>query len=109
MQGRDLSADLFGPAPSAAPVGKDLSADLFGAPAAPATPAAAPAASVGRDLSADLFGAKAPAKKEERPEDQSFLRQVADVPLKITGGVATGVRMIADAFGADSSVSKNIR
>lgn len=107
MQGRDLSAELFGPAPSTSPVGRDLSADLFGAPSA--TPAAAPAASVGRDLSADLFGAKAPAKKEERPEDQSFLRQVADVPLKVAGGAAMGVRMIADAFGADSSVSKNMR
>lgn len=51
----------------------------------------------------------APAKREERPEDQSFLREVADVPLKVAGGVATGVRMIADAFGADSSVSKNVR
>lgn len=50
-----------------------------------------------------------PAKKEERPEDQSFLRGVADVPLKIAGGVTTGVRMIADAFGADTSVGKTLR
>jgi hypothetical protein len=44
-----------------------------------------------------------------RPEDQSFLREVADVPLKIAGGVTTGIRLVADAFGADSSASKNIR
>ena len=50
-----------------------------------------------------------PAKKEVRPEDQSFLREVADVPLKLTGGVVTGIRMISDAFGADSAASKNLR
>jgi hypothetical protein len=46
---------------------------------------------------------------EPRPEDQSFLRSVADVPLNITQGGATGIRMIADAFGADSSTSKTLR
>lgn len=46
---------------------------------------------------------------EPRPEDQSVLRQFADVPLKIGAGAVTGVRMIADAFGADSSVSKTLR
>lgn len=49
------------------------------------------------------------AKPEEKPEDQSFLRQVADVPLKAVSGVATGVRMIADAFGAGSNVSNAIK
>lgn len=48
-------------------------------------------------------------KPEEKPEDQSFLRQVADVPLKAVSGVATGVRMIADAFGAGSDVSNSIK
>ena len=38
-----------------------------------------------------------------------LLRQVADVPLKVGAGAVTGVRMIADAFGADSSVGKNLR
>ena len=38
-----------------------------------------------------------------------FLRQVADVPLKVGAGAVTGVRMIADAFGADSSIGKNLR
>jgi hypothetical protein len=50
-----------------------------------------------------------PAKKEVRPEDQNFLRQVADVPLKVGSGVVSGVRMVADAMGADSAVSKNLR
>lgn len=38
-----------------------------------------------------------------------ILRQAADLPLKTTAGVVTGVRMIADAFGADSGVGKNLR
>lgn len=38
-----------------------------------------------------------------------FLRQVADVPLKAGAGVVTGVRMIADAFGADTGVGKSLR
>ena len=50
-----------------------------------------------------------PVKREERPEDQSFLRQVADVPLKVGAGLVTGIRMIADAAGADSSTSKTLR
>lgn len=50
--------------------------------------------------------AKAP---EARPEDQSVLRQFADVPLKIGAGAVTGVRMIADAFGANTDVSKSLR
>ena len=52
----------------------------------------------------------APTKPAEpRPEDQSMLRQVADVPLKVGAGLVTGVRMVADAFGADSSISKTLR
>jgi len=45
------------------------------------------------------------------PEKESFplLRGVADVPLKVGAGAVTGVRMVADAFGADSAVSKNLK
>ena len=45
------------------------------------------------------------------PPDESFpfLRQVADVPLKLGAGVVTGVRMVADAFGADSSIGQSLR
>ena len=50
-----------------------------------------------------------PKAPEPRPEDQSFLRQVADVPLKVGAGAVTGVRMIADAFGANTDVSKSLR
>ena len=90
MQGRDFSAELFGAPLDAtnAPVGKDFSAQLFGP--APTEPAAL-------------------VKKEVRPEDQSFLREVADVPLKLAGGVTTGIRMITDAFGSDNAASQNLR
>ena len=52
--------------------------------------------------------APAPAPAPEK-EMIPALRQVADVPLKVGAGVVTGVRMIADAFGADSDVGKNLR
>jgi hypothetical protein len=51
-------------------------------------------------------GATAPAPK---PEDQSVFRQVADVPLMLAGSVTRGFRIVADAMGADSAVSKNLR
>jgi len=50
----------------------------------------------------------APAPAEEK-EMVPLLRQAADVPLKVGSGVVTGVRMIADAFGADSGVGQNLR
>lgn len=97
MAGRDFSAELYGPPPTTAPTEKDQAAGV-----------------VGRDFSAELYGpqptppvAQAPA--EPRPEDQSVLRQFADVPLKLTGGVLSGIRMISDVFGADSAASKNLR
>ena len=52
----------------------------------------------------------APVKAPEAtPEDQSVFRQFADVPLKVGAGAVTGVRMIADAFGANTDVSKSLR
>ena len=57
-----------------------------------------------------IVGKTAPPKAPEaRPEDQSFLRQVADVPLKVGAGAVTGVRLIADTFGAENPISKNLR
>lgn len=103
MSGRDYGAFLFGPEagkPPAAPAGKDYGAFLFGSETAP------PAASAPADTS--IAPAK-PAAPEARPEDQSVFRQFADVPLKASAGVVTGVRMIADVFGADSAVSKNLK
>lgn len=53
----------------------------------------------------DQFDEKAAAPQEK----SGFLRQVADVPLSIGRGAATGVRMIADAFGAGSGASEAIK
>ena len=55
---------------------------------------------------ADKVAAPAPADDKEMIP---LLRQAADVPLKVGAGVVTGVRMVADAFGADSSVGQNLR
>jgi hypothetical protein len=44
-----------------------------------------------------------------QPKDQSFLRQVADVPLSVGRGAVTGVRMIADAFGAGTGASEALK
>lgn len=49
------------------------------------------------------------AKPEERPEDQSIFRPILDVPLQTQKGFVTGVRLIADAFGATNPVSKELR
>lgn len=73
--------------------GRDFSAELFGGPAKPG---------VGRDLSAELFGA-------QPKEESGFLRQAADVPLSVGKGALTGVRLIADAFGAGSKASEAIK
>ena len=50
-----------------------------------------------------------PAAPTPPQEESGFLRQAADVPVQIASGVATGVRMITDAFGANNPVSQNIR
>jgi hypothetical protein len=52
--------------------------------------------------------APAPAPAEDK-EMVPLLRQTADIPLKVGSGVVTGVRMVADAFGADSGVGQNLR
>jgi len=53
--------------------------------------------------------AVAPKSSEPTPEEQSVFRQVADVPLQLQKGFVTGIRLLGDAFGADSSTSKNLR
>jgi len=61
------------------------------------------------DELAQKYGGVA-AEVEAKPvETSGFLRQVADVPLGIGKGAATGVRMIADAFGAGSGASEAIK
>lgn len=52
--------------------------------------------------------APAPAPAQDK-EMVPLLRQTADIPLKVGAGVVTGVRMVADAFGADNDVGKNLR
>lgn len=42
-------------------------------------------------------------------EESGFFRQLADVPVQVAGGVASGIRLITDAFGADNPVSQTIR
>jgi hypothetical protein len=49
------------------------------------------------------------AKPEPKPEDQSALRQVADLPLQAGKGAVTGIRLVADAFGAGSDISKTLK
>ena len=50
------------------------------------------------------------AKPEEKPEpQQSFLRQVADVPLQIGKSAVSSVRSVIDAFGPGSTASEGAR
>ena len=58
------------------------------------------------------FGVAAEEKPEEPvkpPEESGILRQAADVPLSIGRGALTGVRLVADAFGAGSKASQAIK
>jgi hypothetical protein len=50
-----------------------------------------------------------PAPTAPPKEESGFLRQVADVPLSVGRGALTGVRLVADAFGAGSGVSETIK
>lgn len=40
--------------------------------------------------------------------DQSVLREFADIPLKLGQGAVTGIRIVADAFGADNDLSNSL-
>ena len=48
------------------------------------------------------------AEKPEEPEESGVFRQSLDVPVQVGKGVATGVRMLSDVFGAANPVSKAI-
>jgi hypothetical protein len=50
-----------------------------------------------------------PLEAPKAPVERSFLRETADIPLKAGEGVVAGVRMLADAFGANNPVSQNLR
>jgi hypothetical protein len=49
------------------------------------------------------------AQKEKPAEESGVLRQAADVPVSVARGATMGVRMIADAFGANNPVSNTIK
>jgi dUTPase len=54
--------------------------------------------------------AEKPEPKPQKPQEESgFFRQTLDVPVQVASGLATGVRLVTDAFGADNPVSQNIR
>jgi hypothetical protein len=104
MEGRDFSADLFGPSPDA---GKDFSADLFGEEKP-------------KNRSTELFDEK-PKEKTGREGESLFPRllgktvgtpvdyvlgSVADVPLQVAAGGAGAFKSIVDYFGAGSSAGK---
>jgi hypothetical protein len=47
---------------------------------------------------------------ERQPQEkEGALRQAADVPVNFAKGIAQGVRMLSDAFGADNTVSSSLR
>ena len=50
-----------------------------------------------------------PPQQPQPQEESGFFRQVADVPVGVAKGAVMGVRMIADAFGANSPVSQSIK
>jgi hypothetical protein len=44
-----------------------------------------------------------------QPEQSGFFRQIADVPVGVARGAVSGVRFIADAFGADNPASQALK
>jgi hypothetical protein len=59
--------------------------------------------------SEDQWWSQDPEAGSVKKEESGFLRQVADVPLSVGRGALTGVRLVADAFGAGSGVSETIK
>ena len=99
-------AEQFGGVPQAAPPEVDYEklAAQFGG-----TPQAAPAEVDYEKLAAQFGGMPQAAPAQPLAADQSVFRQIADIPVGLTKGAVSGVRMISDAFGADSAASKNIK
>jgi hypothetical protein len=63
-------------------------------------------------IAAQMSGGAQPQEQpvaKPKPADDGFLRQAADVPVSIARGATMGVRMIADAFGANNPVSNTIK
>jgi GNAT superfamily N-acetyltransferase len=56
----------------------------------------------------EFFGIEAPTDPIPVTGEEGFLRQAADVPLKIGESINTSLRALTDLFGADNSVSQNL-
>jgi hypothetical protein len=104
--GQPVPLDLL-PSDIAPAVGRAVPDNLL--PAELQTSRAVPANLLPEDLQPTKFIDARTKTAEPTPEDQSVFRQVADIPLQLQKGTVTGVRLISDAFGANSSVSKNLR
>jgi hypothetical protein len=65
--------------------------------------------SVSREQASAIIRKQFYSQQAAPQEESGILRQAADVPVQVASGLASGVRMIADSFGADNPVSKNIR
>lgn len=104
--GQPVPLDLL-PPDIAPAVGRAVPDDLL--PAELQTSRAVPANLLPEDLQSAKFIDARTKTAEPTPEEQSVFRQVADVPLQLQKGLVTGVRLISDAFGADSTTSKNLR
>jgi hypothetical protein len=49
------------------------------------------------------------AQSTPTPDQQSSLRQVADVPLKLGAGALGGFRMLTDTLGANNPASQQLK
>jgi hypothetical protein len=56
----------------------------------------------------EFFGIEAPIDPIPVTGEEGFLRQAADVPLKIGESINTSLRALTDLFGADNAVSQNL-
>jgi hypothetical protein len=63
-------------------------------------------------IAAQMSGGAQPQEEvpaKPQPTDEGFLRQAADIPVSVARGATMGLRMIADAFGANNPVSNTIK
>lgn len=56
----------------------------------------------------EFFGLPKPTEPIPVTGEEGFLRQAADVPLKIGESINTSLRALTDLFGADNAVSQNL-
>jgi len=56
----------------------------------------------------EFFGLPEPTEPIPVTGEEGFLRQAADVPLKIGESINTSLRALTDLFGADNAISQNL-